>query len=667
MASSSPATPNQRDAAAVGPEGSGADVAGLTEPWQGALILPTSYEDFSTANTSEANGFDVGKRVVVTGVVRGQRRTRFPDQKGKPPRTSLNLELADGTMLRLVWFGDVREQLRAADDGAELTVAGELRSFEGAWEITGPTVVEKQWLGRSRPTYPATAKGIAPDVTRTKMKRLVREYVIEASRQLLLRIPGGLSEDKVLKAIKAPADIDCLARLIIRAHYPQTPQDGYAALEALDRLAAWLVIDRVLADRHKAAPREPLLLDLERQMGRFPVTLTPDQRAACLRMEQVFGGDRARSMLVTGDVGSGKTFTYLALVAAVAAASGRSAILLPNGPLAGQVARDARTIFPDLKVALVTQESSDADPREAEVVIGTTALLHRDVGPIDLMVCDEQHKLGAAQRRALCGPTTHTLDVTATPIPRSLALARYGAVETYHIRTGHAAKDICTRIWKTEQRRDLFEAIKHTVKAKERILVIYPTIDSKRKGGGRQALMSIEDAEARWTKAYPGQVRLLFGRMTEDEKRTRIDDLVTGAASIGVCTSLVEVGINIPNLRRVVIVHPERFGLTALHQLRGRLAREGGHGAFDLMLSGEVSEKSLERLQVLVETTDGLEVAKADLRLRGPGEITAAGERQSGAIDNILPGRELNLDYLESMVRVAERARALANTKETPE
>ena len=182
----------------------------------------------------------------------------------------------------------------------------------------------------------------------------------------------------------------------------------------------------------------------------------------------------------------------------------------------------------------------------------------------------------------------------------------------------------------------------------DRALVIYPAVADR----AGSALRNIEKQRGKWDKLFPGVVRVITGDQTAEQKDRAIADLSTGVAKIGICTIVVEVGINIPRLRRVIVVHPERFGLTGLHQMRGRLAREGGSADFDLLLTDDVAGDSMTRLHVLETTTDGALIAEADLQLRGAGELHGAGKQQSGASLSMLPGRDLNSQHLIDMDRV---------------
>ncbi|MEY2117278.1 DEAD/DEAH box helicase [Rhodanobacter sp. FW106-PBR-R2A-1-13] len=616
---------------------------GLSELWHVAFLLPESFTDLRAVQ-DDAFGFDVDHAVVLEGQVRRAPQTSFGSGA---PRTSVPITLADGTVVRLTWFGDVRAIMESLAPGRLVVVQGILTQFNGQWEITGPMVVESRWRGRCRPNYGGVGKRMGADTLRDRVVGLLRGALPDAEKACTSLLADLASPAEVLRAIKAPAGMDGFARLVVRAHCPPDPATGRQAIDAMERFAALVALKQLFDSHERAAkPRRALALDTAARLASWTFTPSPSQRAAVAKLEAVFCSACAASAFLSGDTGSGKTLTYLTVAAAVIDQRGRVAVLIPNEVLARQVLEVAAKVFPDIPGALVTAESQQAGS-EASLVVGTTAMLSRDVGKFDLIICDEQQKLGAAQRRQLSAGDAHQLEVTATAIPRTMALAKFGLIETVHLREGHAKKRLATQLWEKTDVRLLFQGVRETIDRGGRVLVVYPAIASR--AAGDRALRSIEAAHGKWEQAFPGLVRVLTGRNKGELTAAHLADLRSGAARIGICTSVIEVGIDVPDMRRVVVVHPERFGLTTLHQFRGRLAREGGRGNFDMLLMGNISDDARKRLQVMVSTTDGYELAEADLRLRGPGEMKAGGKKQSGGALSILFGREINPDCIVEM------------------
>ncbi|AGG89035.1 DEAD/DEAH box helicase family protein [Rhodanobacter denitrificans] len=614
---------------------------GLTEPWHVAFLLPESFADFRNVQ-DDAFGFDVGISVVLEGQVRRTPESHFGSGS---PRTTVPIALADGTVVTLTWFGDAREVAATLTPGRLVAVQGQLSQFNGHWQISGPTLVERRWRDRCRPNYGGLGKRMRSDTLRDRVVSLLRDHLPDAEHRCGSLLQGLATVPEMLAAIRVPAGVDGFARLIVRAHFPHDPITGRLAIEAMERFAA-LVTLKQLVDSHEreARPRRAMALAPDARLTQWKFTPSPSQRAAVAKLAAVFSRGTVSTAFLSGDTGTGKSLTYLTIAAAVIDQRGRVAVLVPNEVLARQVVDVAGSVFTDLSVALVTGEAN-APARDAALVVGTTAMLNRDVGVFDLVICDEQQKLGAAQRRQLASGEAHQLEVTATAIPRTMALAKFGLIDTVHLREGHTRKRISTKLWEKDAMRGLFQGVRETIDRGGRVLVVYPAISSK--GGGE--LRSIEAARDKWEQAFPGQVRVLTGRTKGTLVASHISDLRDGTARIGICTSVIEVGIDIPDMRRVVVVHPERFGLTTLHQFRGRLAREGGVGNFDMLLMKPASDDVRERLGVMVRTNDGYELAEADLRLRGPGEMKAGGKKQSGGALSILFGREINPDYIEEM------------------
>lgn len=615
---------------------------GMSELWHVALLLPESFADYAHVQ-DDGDGFDVDRVVLVEGQVQSSPSTTFG--RGAP-RTSVRIKLADHTGIRLTWFGDTRAIQPLLSPGRLVIVQGMLKTFDGAWEMTDPTIVDPRWKGRCRPNYGGIGRRMNGDTLRERIVSNLRNALEPAAAFCAAQLADLATNAEVLATIGAPVGVEGFGRLIARAHCPPDPQSGRDAIEAMERFAALVMLRRLFESHERTAvPRPPLALDPAPRMEAWPFAPSPSQRQAIAKLAAIFSAPQVMATLLSGDTGTGKTMTYATIAAAVVDQGGRVAVLLPGESLARQIAAKIQSAFPDIRLSLVTSETAVSGDA-AQMVVGTTAMLSRPVGQFDLVICDEQQKLGAKQRQALRGEHAHLLEVTATAIPRTQALAQFGLIETAHLREGHSEKAIATTLWDRDKMRDLFVGVRETIAAGGRVLVVYPAIAQR---AGPKGLRSIEAALSKWEAAFPNLVRVLTSEVKGDQRAAHLADLVSGAARIGVCTSVIEVGIDLPEMRRVVVVHPERFGLTTLHQFRGRLAREGGTGAFDMLLMGEVSSDTRERLQIMVDVADGYDLAEADLRLRGPGELAAKGSKQSGGALSILYGRPLEPDHLAAM------------------
>jgi len=450
-----------------------------------------------------------------------------------------------------------------------------------------------------------------------------------------------------------------LETLLIQAHQPRVLEQGRSAQAALERLAALGIIASAYGGQAPQKCSKVLdLPDWRPLAAAIPYPLTDEQEAAISAALADIASGHKMHRIVSGDVGTGKTPVMGVVAAAVVEAGGNVACLLPNESLADQVFNELTEWWPDLPVQLLTGSHRD-ETLCGSMVVGTTAILFQGLSNIDLMIVDEQQKLGVEQREQLVGPDTHLLEMTATCIPRTQALIRYGVVNVSRLTKNHTPKTIYTRIWQSHQSAGLFAQVKKTIVAGDQVLLVYPLREKGEekpepgKPGARFELKNVVEEYAKWEKLFPGQVRLAHGQQQDEDKSASLEDMRAGRASILVATTVIEVGINLPRLRRVVVVHPDRHGLTTLHQIRGRVARKGGEGWCDLYLPYPVKAATMERLQVLEQTSDGFEVAEYDMKLRGIGDLSKSSCKQSGADDTFLFGRGVQISILDEMIEKA--------------
>lgn len=438
-----------------------------------------------------------------------------------------------------------------------------------------------------------------------------------------------------------------------------TPSDG-ADLEALARFRS-NGFRRIAADMFFAfflglGLRRRALRAVEAPANRFsaddlraikdalPFELTSEQRAVLREILAELQRTTPMYRLVQADVGAGKTAVALVAAAAVAKAGGQAAILAPTEILAGQHARFFDSILGGLgiRIARLTGSLPEARKRElrffvesgnVDIVIGTHALLVDDLKFRDLrlVVIDEEQRYGVAQRSSLRakGGAPHTLLLSATPIPRSLALSLLGETDVSLIREKPAGRaPVATEIVPPHGKRKVLAHIRRELDAGHKIFFLYPRVDAE----GAEDDRSVVAMHARLADYFGAErVGLLHGRMIGDEKDRMLRSLRDGRLQILVSTSVIEVGVDVPDATILVIGHPETFGLSQLHQIRGRIGRGSLPGTCYLLVESDVGEDSLKRLEVLASTTDGFDIAEADLELRGPGALL--GTRQSGMPD----------------------------------
>ena len=373
----------------------------------------------------------------------------------------------------------------------------------------------------------------------------------------------------------------------------------------------------------------------------LPFSLTPDQESCLQQIREDLDSPAPMSRLLQGDVGSGKTLVAWLSALHVIDSGGQVAFMAPTELLARQHAEGAAEILAPqgVRIAFLTGSVRGEGRRlllrslkegTTDLVIGTHALFSEDVEFRDLryVIIDEQHRFGVQQREALRGKgmDPDVLSMSATPIPRTLALTLFADLDVSTIHTMPSGRiPITTYLVKEDSREKMFSAISVEFRRGHQAYFVYPRIGDEGESDLRDVTTMYEDLRS----IFPGvPSALIHSRLEEDEKMRILRDFRSGRISYLVATSVVEVGIDIPNATCMVIEHADRFGLAALHQLRGRVGRSTLPSYCFLVYGRSLSEDAKARLRVMRDTNDGFRIAEKDLEIRGPGEI--AGDRQSG-------------------------------------
>ncbi len=519
-------------------------------------------------------------------------------------------------------------------------------------------------VGRVVPVYPLT-EGVPAD--------LVRRAVVSALpavQQIREALPDGLREQYGLVGIR-----DAIAHI----HFP--PDSG-----ALETARHRLVFDEFfylqlgLLKRRKAQQQiqaSAVLAPTGKLIDQFyailPFQLTQAQQRVVNDILNDLQQPTPMNRLVQGDVGSGKT--VVAVIACLAAIQSgyQTAIMAPTEVLAEQHYRKMVQWFNllQLPVELLTGSTRAAKRREIHaqletgelpLLVGTHALIQDTVNfqQLGLVVIDEQHRFGVQQRARLQqkGQNPHVLTMTATPIPRTLALTLHGDLDVSQIdELPPGRKPIQTTVLAGRQRMQAYDLIRREIAQGRQAYVVLPLVEESEKLDLKSAIEEYQELQERVFPEF--QVGLLHGRMTSAEKDEAINRFRTNETQILVSTTVVEVGVDVPNATVMLIEHAERFGLSQLHQLRGRVGR-GGSQSFCLLMSSSKTETARQRLKVLEQSQDGFFIAEMDMRFRGPGEVL--GTRQSGLPDFALASLVEDQEVLELARQAAERAIARDET-----
>lgn len=586
-----------------------------------------------------------------------------PNNSKKPLRTHFYVTDGVGHQLSISIFGQAYDLGKKLRSHPVIYMEGKVGVWNNLIQLGNVEFIDPKWIGAIQPIYPGKTKKISPETVAERMPALVERYLDEAVAFLREKfsLEDSVDEKQLLQSLGGSRHND-IAALIKSIHAPSSIEEGNESQLILKRLAALDILNHLGKTNTIANPESSLNIDplvIKKLAKEIPGGMTPT-RDQSIAINQIFNDIRSQipmRRLLTGDVGTGKSLPIAIMAAAVARHGKNAIILMPNEPLAEQMRADIEFWWPDTQPKLVAGSTKGLP--ESKILVGTTALNFRvpDDYPVHLLIIDEQQRMSVEQRLTLARPYTNVLEASATPLPRSLALITYGGLPISTLKKAYVEKDISTRMVfnKPDERKALFLDIKKTISDGYQALIIYPLaetaeIDEEITEGQRKAdLKSAEGAFKAWENHFPGRVSHAHGKMSSSEKMNNIGALNKGEADILCSTTVVEVGLNIPNLRYVLIVHPERLGLATLHQIRGRLCRNGGTGNCVLYFPDKVSEKTMQRLKVFEKLSDGFLIASADMRMRGIGDLIAASENeQSGQIDiSFLPSQQVSIEEFE--------------------
>lgn len=549
--------------------------------------------------------------------------------------------------MRLFWFRSYPSLKEDFAAGKKLLVHGEVSFTGGFARMTHPDyeVVKESEDGRPLPSYHFGR--VVPIYSETEglHQKTVRRVMAQVLKSSLDDLDEPLPQEMLSKL-----NLPSLRESFVTLHFPKDfPKDGIPEAMAFQRIAfeeffvlqLGLGLKKQLRKKEKGRPLVDKSGLRERFVKALPFSLTGDQKKAIEAIQSDLARDQPMSRLVQGDVGSGKTAVALAAAAIAASQGVQTALMAPTELLAQQHFRTAEKFLAPLGVSclLFSQETaSHKETREAvsqgkaQLVIGTHALFQERVSfkDLGLVIVDEQHRFGVEQRgelmRKTVGGIPHLLMMTATPIPRTLALTVYGDLDLTWIREKPANRiPIRTRILNESERPVLYSKIRQLLQQGQQAYVIYPLVEDSEKLELKSATQMHQSLSKEIFPEF--KVALLHGRMKAEEKDTILADFKAGKYQLLVSTTVIEVGIDVPNATLMAIEHPDRLGLSQLHQLRGRVGR--GNLASECVLL--VEDKVPPRLRIMEETEDGFEIAEEDLKFRGPGEFL--GTHQSG-----LPG-----------------------------
>jgi ATP-dependent DNA helicase RecG len=596
--------------------------------------------------------------------------------EGRKPR--YEVRLGDDTgQLRINFWNQtyLKDQLTR---GKELFCTGKVEDYRGTIQMNNPDfeIIEDEGDLRDskgiKPIYPLT-EGIYLKQLREWVDRaldMTEELMMDCLPEPIRSEHNLVSYRKALRDIHQPDDIDNLLAARRRLIFEE-----FFFYQSLFVLENWAVDS---TKKNRSYPRTEWR---ENFLSSLDFELTGDQQNALDEIESDLESESPMHRLLQGDVGTGKTVVATASLLRVAENGYQTALMAPTEVLAEQHFETLTTLLKDsdCRIRLLVGGMDESRKKqvlesvhngEVDIVVGTHALIQGDVDFSDLgyVVIDEQHRFGVEQRRNLRekGPEVDMLVMSATPIPRSLALTQYGDLQFSTLEEfPHGPKNITTELLdQTDSNRGrVYREVRNAVESGAKAFFVFPAVEENEETDMTPAVESYEKARESNFFGDVG-IGLIHGQMSREDKQQRMQKFHDGTVQILFSTTVIEVGIDVPEASYLVVHEAENFGLAQLHQLRGRIGRAGQDSTCYLLVGPGVSEESRERLQVLESTHDGFEVSQADLKQRGSGDL--AGTRQAGVQPFELGDIFENRSLMEEAREAAEDAVQASDALERP-
>lgn len=594
--------------------------------------------------------------------------TDFDAPEGVGSKRRIKAFFTDGTgYIHLVWFNGLKYVTSNYKVGEEIIIFGKPSFFNGQISIVHPEielVAKASVEGQMMPRYHMTDK-VGNAITQRNLSDWVKTALEMVKGKITDPLPEGILRDR---------DFLPLETALRYMHFPKNAEEVAKARARMKfEELFFLQLEILRYAQKKKAERGYYLPRVGDNFNTFyndhlPFSLTNAQKRVVKEIRNDFISGKQMNRLVQGDVGSGKTLVAF-LACLIAIDNGFQACLMaPTEILAEQHFQTLASFAQGLnvKVELLTGNVKGKHRKAIEegiqngtiqLLVGTHALIEPNVvfKNIGLCIIDEQHRFGVKQRAQLWKKNTlppHVLVMTATPIPRTLAMTLYGDLDVSVIdELPPGRKPIQTFHYYYKDANRVIEGIKSELAKGRQVYVVYPLIKENEK----MDLLDLERGHNQLVEALPNyKVSKLHGKMSPTEKETAMQQFADGETHVLVATTVIEVGVNVPNASVMVIQHADRFGLAQLHQLRGRVGRGAERSYCILLTNYELSEHTRRRMQIMVETTDGFIIAEEDLKLRGPGDLE--GTAQSGLPFN------LKVANLTKDADIMEQARNAAAT-----
>lgn len=571
-----------------------------------------------------------------------------------PHRERLTVDLFDGTgYIQLVWFAGIKWMRDKLKPNTDYLVMGKPTVYNNIWQISHPDLepynpTDDNSRHPLLPVYHTTDKMKQSGLGTRALARITETLILNLAHSDPNTIPENLPDD-----ILHHFHLLSRREAMLAIHYPDSRQQlDQARLRLKFEELFFLQLDYQYAHQQRTSRSQGRIFahvgdHFNNFYRQIPFPLTGAQKRVIREIREDMRTGRQMNRLVQGDVGSGKTLVALMCMLLAVDNGSQACLMAPTEILATQhyltfqrmldgLGVNVQLLTGSLRPAAKKKIKQQLADGEIDLLIGTHALIEDNVAfrDLGLVVIDEQHRFGVEQRSKLWNKSAvppHILVMTATPIPRTLAMTLYGDLDCSIIDELPPGRHPVRTYHRLERNRPLvFSFLKKQIDAGRQVYIVYPLIEESEK----MDLKNLQDGLEMVQSYFPRpqyQTSMVHGRLTAEEKAFEMDRFKRGLTHIMVATTVIEVGVDVPNASVMVIENAERFGLSQLHQLRGRVGRGADQAYCILMTKDGLSYTSQERIRTMCSTTDGFQIAEADLRLRGPGDIQ--GLQQSGALD----------------------------------
>jgi len=588
--------------------------------------LPKSYTDRSLSSKIKDLKIDEIQTITII-----PQKYSFPRVRNLPNRVLCKDETGE---IDCVFFNSYEGYIRKIlPIGKEVTISGRIKYFRNKYQLTNPKYIseDSSIIKQKHNTYSLT-EGISEKVYNKIIFQIIKNLpqIDEWHSKDILKNFGNIGWNDSIKKLHDPENIG------------KFKENFYQRL-AFDEIFSTFLVNSEIRKKIKKIKKTKKKFDIKKQgeiISKLDFSLTNDQTKTLNEINKDLCSDNKMFRLLQGDVGSGKTIVALLSAFNTISSDFQVAVMAPTEILARQHFLLAKKIYPkNIKIELLSGKSSYKDKKkilnkliekEIDIIFGTHALFQKKVEfkKLGLIIIDEQHKFGVSQRKKLsdkAGKDCDVLLMTATPIPRTLTMTIYGDMDLSIIREKPNNRKPVKTYSKIESKiEDVIKFIKKEIRLGNQIFWVCPLIEESKKIDHSSAIKKSEYLK----KIFPNEVYLLHGKTTIEEKEEILNKFLRNEFKILVSTTIIEVGIDFPNANVIIIENANKFGLSQLHQLRGRVGRGNKESSCVLMFKSNLSENAKKRINILKDSNDGFKISEEDMKLRGFGDIL--GFKQSG-------------------------------------